>query len=311
MEHMEELDPPLKKIKRADLERIDLSLVWKTCVISRTPPITITGYSKSTEKTFFHVPALKSMLDAGSCKRNCQPDFCFLTHTHDDHVKGLPYICTKEGGVTIYCPEEAVPFLENYVRSQMCLNFCTNLDPSTFQWKLVGVRGGDQFYFGKNNHRVTVVECIHGIPCVGFCFDEKRKRLKEEYKGLTGTQLGVLRKEGKQLQEDWYKPLFVYLGDTHIDVFKKNNMLTTYPIIIVECTFLYDDPEVVARANANGHIHWNDLKNVILENPQVTFVLIHFSLRYSEKNIFEFFDGLLNRKENPLNLDNVVIFAGE
>lgn len=45
-----------------------------------------------------------------------------------------------------------------------------------------GVEGGDQFFFGKNDaYRVSVIDCIHSIPCVGFAVDERRKKLKEEY----------------------------------------------------------------------------------------------------------------------------------
>jgi len=49
----------------------------------------------------------------------------------------------------------------------------------------------------------------------------------------------------------------------------------------------------------------------VLANPQTTFILIHFSLRYKEAEIHQFFDNLVNRAEDPLNLDNVVLFVGE
>jgi hypothetical protein len=35
------------------------------------------------------------------------------------------------------------------------------------------------------------------------------------------------------------------------------------------------------------------------------------SLRYKERMIHQFFDDLATREENPLKLDNVVVFVGE
>jgi ribonuclease Z len=69
-------------------------------------------------------------------------------------------------------------------------------------------------------------------------------------------ELGKLRREGHELNEIYYHPLFVYMGDTHIDVFKKNPFIFNYPTIIVECTFLGDDPELKQRAERDGHIIW-------------------------------------------------------
>jgi hypothetical protein len=40
------------------------------------------------------------------------------------------------------------------------------------------------------------------VTSVGFCFFEKRKRLKEEHKGKSGRELGQLRKDGVELNEE-------------------------------------------------------------------------------------------------------------
>ena len=36
---------------------------------------------------------------------------------------------------------------------------------------------------------------------------------------------------------------------------------------------------------ANSHIHYFELEPIILKNPQITFILIHFSMRYKEIEI--------------------------
>ena len=40
------------------------------------------------------------------------------------------------------------------------------------------------------------------MTSVGYCFFEKRKRLKDEFKGKSGRELGQLRKDGVELNEE-------------------------------------------------------------------------------------------------------------
>jgi len=114
-----------------------------------------------------------------------------------------------------------------------------------------------------------------------------------------------------EVSEPFNNPLFVYLGDTHIDIFKKYPEILNYPTVIVECTFIHQEPGIAERANRDGHIHWDNLSEVVIANKDVTFILIHFSCRYKETEIYEFFSGLMNRPDNPLNLDNVIVFVGD
>ena len=61
----------------------------------------------------------------------------------------------------------------------------------------------------------------------------------------------------------------------HFDYFRQ---LFTFPVIIIECTFLHEDKP--HEAEERGHTSWDDLKPYVIANPQTTFVIIHFSLRY-------------------------------
>lgn len=75
-------------------------------------------------------------------------------------------------------------------------------------------------------------------------------------KHLPGSEIAKLRKSGVEVSEDSFHPLFVFMGDTHITVFKQNPGLFNYPTIVVECTFIKDEAEVRERADRDGHIHW-------------------------------------------------------
>jgi hypothetical protein len=49
---------------------------------------------------------------------------------------------------------------------------------------------------------LQIIDCEHPVKSVGYCFFEKRKRLKDEFKGKTGRELGQLRKDGVELNEE-------------------------------------------------------------------------------------------------------------
>ncbi|WP_406282795.1 MBL fold metallo-hydrolase [Embleya sp. NBC_00896] len=290
---------------------------WKTWRIPGTE-LTLTGYSRAGDKTFFHVPELRCALDAGLCEGR-QPATVFLTHTHHDHAKDLDFLATRPDGTDIYLPADAVPYVESYIRSCAELNHGTAFDPDLMGHRLHGVRGGDVFAFGRAGHQVRVVECVHKVPCVGYAFSERRKALRPEFEELRrtlvaqgrgaafGREMAERRRQGVEVDEEVHRPLFAYLGDTHTDVFERNPWLFAYPVIITECTFLHDAE--LGRADRDGHTVWSRLRPVVEAHPDTLFVLIHFSLRHSDREVLEFFTaghGSVDRTPIP---DNVVLWA--
>lgn len=111
------------------------------------------------------------------------------------------------------------------------------------------------------------------------------------------------------VSEEAYFPWFVYMGDTHISALEKKKEIFDYPVIIIECTFIKSDPEILRRADRDGHIIWDQLKKYVLAFPQITFVLIHWSLRYTEAEIYDFFNEQKLIFPNE-SLDNIVLFLG-
>jgi len=145
-------------------------------------------------------------------------------------------------------------------------------------------------YKVDNKYMVDIIKCDHTVPCVGYCFYESRNRLKSEYKGLSKEEMVQLRKKNVEVSEQFKVPVFAFMGDTTHEVFVQNTHLFEYPVIIVECTFIYDDH--VQEAEKSKHMHWNNLHPFILANPRCTFVLIHFSLRYTDKEVTKFFEQM-------------------
>lgn len=85
------------------------------------------------------------------------------------------------------------------------------------------------------------------------------------------------------------------------------------PIIMIECTYL--EESFSREAERRGHVVWTFLQPIILRHftsnestpqPTTTFILIHFSLRYSDEEITSFFMDstrchLINPSQSPPN----------
>jgi ribonuclease Z len=280
---------------------------WKTWQIPGTR-LTMTGYSRANDKTFFHVPELRCALDAGLAEGR-QPETVFLTHAHADHAADLAYLAARAGGVDIYLPDEMLASAQAFLAASFQLNNAAPYDPALADGlRLRGVAGGDEFTVGRRGaHSVRVVRCQHKVPCVGYCFTSVGKGLLPEYEALRATMapadFGKLvagrRAAGEAVDRDVRTPLFAFLGDTHPRVFDDNPWLFEYPVIVTECTYL-DDAQS-ERADRVGHTVWSRLRPVVRAHPATLFVLTHFSLRHSDAEVLAFFD----REELP----NVVVWA--
>eukprot|EP01105_Mastigella_eilhardi_P024024 TRINITY_DN6174_c0_g1_i1.p1 TRINITY_DN6174_c0_g1~~TRINITY_DN6174_c0_g1_i1.p1 ORF type:complete len:219 (-),score=46.86 TRINITY_DN6174_c0_g1_i1:15-671(-) len=209
-------------------------------------------------------------------------------------------MCRRQGGVQVYAPAASVPFIDAFVKAEMEMGNTMPWEKLLApQYSLKGVRGGDKFRLG-NDYVVEVFDCVHSVPCVGFGISRIRTKLLPEYAGMRGAELGVLRKAGVELQEVVVTPVFAYLGDTHACIFKTYPKLLTFPTIFCECTFLQGNEEL-AKAHQDGHVHWSELCPVVTANKDCTFVLHHFSMRYKEQEITDFF------AKQQEDLSNVVL----
>jgi ribonuclease Z len=269
---------------------------WKTWRLPGTQ-LTLTGYSRANDKTFFHIPELKLALDAGLVEGR-QVDTVLLTHTHLDHSKDLDFLATRSTGVDIYVPEDALPYVRDYLRATTELNQVAAFDSALAAGARVhGVRPGEEFRFGKRgSHTVRVLESEHKVPSVGYCVAENRRALMPEIEELKAT-LGAAefgrfitdeRKRGIAVDRQVQRPLFAYLGDTHASALGRSPWLFDYPVIITECTYL-DDAEL-DRAQRVGHTVWSRLRPFVVAHPENLFVLTHFSLRYSDEEVLAFFE---------------------
>jgi ribonuclease Z len=167
-----------------------------------------------------------------------------------------------------------------------------------------GVRDGDIVELSKpKGISVEVFDCDHTVPCVGYVFRSTSHKLKDDFHDRSGHELKELKESGTEITYPHTVPMFAFLGDTSAATLASEPEWLKHgvSVVITECSFLIEEHR--EQATRTKHTIWSDLEKVIRKWPKTTFVLMHFSLRYSEEEIVGFF------KEMEDCPKNIVIWA--
>ncbi|HBE67705.1 MAG TPA: metal-dependent hydrolase [Planctomycetaceae bacterium] len=259
--------------------------------------LTIEGYSRAAVQSYWRLPELKIGFDLGA-----QPwDFMgtprwAITHTHLDHIAALSvYLARrrmmKMSPPTVYLPEGSIGPVEAMLRS------FSRLDRGRLPCELVGVEP-DQEVDLSRELSMSVHKTTHTVPSVGFVIWEKRKKLKPEYLGLSGSEIRDIRLAGTEVSVETRIPLVGYTGDTSPPGLLRNEAFLRAKVLITEMTFVAAQHRK-EKIHKNGHMHLDDFvsNSEVFENELI--IAGHFSVRYSAQQIER-----MVRKKLPNLLDN-------
>ena len=236
----------------------------------------IIGYSVAGEETVVAVPQLDVCFDVGKAPDQIIPiNNVLLTHGHMDHAAGLAYYLSQRNfcGIsagTILAPDNLLPPMRQIIDAW------SKLDGNKIPAKLVGVKPGDEYKI-KPNLIARIFPTKHSKGSVGFTVIEKRKKLKSEYKGLTGPQIVELKKQGIEIDYPLEFPIVTYLGDTQYVDFSQLKYIAESNILIAECTF-YED-EHTTRAKAGKHMHVDELATLLNNLNNEHIIITHTTQR--------------------------------
>lgn len=277
--------------------------------------LSIEGYSRASDKTFFFIPQLKICLDA-SLAEGRRGDYVFISHSHSDHIADIEYLSSTEG-VQIYAPKVLENILEDYITTRRQLNHSGTYSKELRDqvYTITGLESEVNISLQKKRqlYNIKTLACDHSVPCLGYAFSMQKSRLTPEFEELKnslapadfGKMMASKKKEGVNPTETYLQPLFVYMGDTHASIFGQYNWLWDYPFIITECTYIYS--EDLDKANKRRHSHWEQLRPFVLAQPQTTFIFMHFSLRYADTEIIAFFE----QEQEKYGFDNVLLWLSD
>ena len=276
-----------------------------------TTQYTIKGFSIAALRTNFVINELKIMLDAG-ISYNVTPDYIFVSHVHSDHIANMPFhLMTTQNDqrkIQVFVPAKSCTKLWYYVKSLNSLSCDVDIDyssPNLLTSKYYDIIPVDpntesvlNLTIKNKNFKVEIIPCDHSVQCIGYGFIEQKVKLADEYVGLSGAELGKLRKQGINFNKIVEAPFFCFLGDTSKEVLS-DNRLEKYTTVMIECTFI--EEEDLGQADETKHMHWIYLEPYVRTHPDITFILYHFSQRYKKEFINEFFNGL--------QMQNVIVWA--
>ncbi len=167
--------------------------------------LTIEGYSRAAVQTYWRIPEMKLGFDLGA-----QPwEFMgtstwFVSHTHLDHVAAIPvYVARrrmmKMDPPTIYLPESAVDQVKRV------LHAFSRLDRGRLPCELVGLGPGQEVELSRELV-VTTCATTHTLPSLGYIVWQRRQKLKEEFRHLSGEQIRDLRIGGQEVTQERRHP---------------------------------------------------------------------------------------------------------
>jgi ribonuclease Z len=242
----------------------------------------IIGYSVAGEETVVAVPQLDVCFDVGKAPDQIIPiNHILLTHGHMDHAAGIAYYLSQRNfcGIstgTILAPKNLLPPMKEII------NAWSRLDGNKIPANIVGVKPGDEYRI-KPNLFARVFPTKHSRGSVGYTVIEKRKKLKTEYKGLTGPQIVELKKQGVEIDYPLEIPIVTYLGDTQYVDFSQLKYIAESKILIAECTFY--EGEHSDRAEAGRHMHIDEFATLLDKMNNEHIIITHITQRTPMREI--------------------------
>jgi len=260
------------------------------------------GHSRSAERSGFIIKELGIMLDAGIVTFK-QPHLILITHGHLDHVFALPMIIINNPDhIDVFVPQKIKSLTINFVKATMGLSRNKENYKGPNCYSIMGLNPDEErvININKRNFVITAIKCTHTIPTHGYIIHELRNKLLPELVGCDKSEIIKRKKQGKDITYKQKYPILAYICDTH--TFNVDDRFKECTTIMIECTFLYEHD--VQEAKTKKHMHWKYIEPMVNKFPNKTFILFHFSLKYPDNYINEFFK---NAKNNGDILHNNVV----
>jgi hypothetical protein len=169
---------------------------------------------------------------------------------------------------------------------------------------------------GKTTMVVSTLQLHHTVTTVGYVLSERGNKVRPDLIGAdkrtTGENVKVAKQRGEEVTITVDTPVCAFVCDTSLRAVTEEGehsaQILACPVVIIECTYL--EEEYAAEGDRRGHIVWTGgLRDVVLSTYHAyksrsgggrggnagpsagapVFILMHFSLRYSDDEIREFF----------------------
>ncbi|MBI1348492.1 metal-dependent hydrolase [bacterium] len=245
--------------------------------------LTIEGYSRAAVQSYWRVPEWKLGFDLGGSPWDFMgtPTIC-VTHAHLDHLAALPVYVARRRMMkmeppTIYLPAEIVESVDRMLKAWQ------RLDRGRMVCQLIGVEHGQEIELSREQV-MTVFSTTHTVPSVGYVIWQRKRKLKHEYRELTGDQIRDIRMSGVEVTAEIRTPMLCYTGDTSPAGIDGYPPVFESQILITELTFFRPEHRR-DKIHKFGHMHLDDFLERADKFQNELIIAMHFSTRYQTNQI--------------------------
>jgi len=240
--------------------------------------VTLRGVACGGVRTCLMVPELGVMFDvAPRVAGQMRYDTILVSHGHQDHLGGLPYLISqrhmmKGGSPAVHVPIEVeAPLRRIFEAWREIEDFALEVD-------LHGHQPGDTVPL-----RGAVARCVrsvHRVPSLAWIVERHTRRLLPEMQGRPGPELAERRRRGEDITELHVAPLLCVTGDTQIELFDREPLVRQCAVLVHEVTG-WDDHRGPDEVRRWGHTHVDELIERAERFEGQALVLVHRSPRHT------------------------------
>lgn len=241
--------------------------------------LTLRGVTRGGILTCLMVPEFDVMFDVGGPVRG-QLRFTniLVSHGHQDHLGGLPYLVSQRQLAGLPPAAVHVPVeIEDPLRRIFAA--WSEIEGFALISGVVGHVPEDEVELARG----TVARCVrsvHRVPSLTWMIERTTARLLPQYAELPPAELAELRRRGTPLTEPRTQIALAVTGDTTIDLFDRDPRLHGARVLVHEVTS-FDDRRNVAETRAWGHTHVDELIAVSERFTGEALVVVHRSPRHT------------------------------
>ena len=253
-----------------------------------TTNLTITGYSTALFSTWYFVREYGILFDCGDgattalMQKSRRIKHVFVSHADRDHLAGLLQFNQLNGRdeLTIYYPKDCGSF-------PALAEFTSRFDPHTTGTRWVPL-DRDQEVRIRQDVIVRAVENSHvktandQVKSLSYFVDSVARKLKPEFVGLPGSEIGALRKErgNDAITHEVRTTPLAFSADTPIELDGRYNTVQT---LIHEATFLTEAEIEPDNPKRNKHSSLDQVMRMVAGSNIQRLILGHFSSRYDNE----------------------------
>jgi ribonuclease Z len=261
-------------------------------------PLTVAGGSRAGEGTLILLPQLRLAFDPGRAHRGLPPmSTVVVSHGHVDHLGALGYWASQRllnsmGPATLVVPQAIADAVDRLLRVHAELE-----GGRPYPVEVVAVADGHRHRL-RRDLELCFFATDHWVPTLGTRLEWSKSRLRDELSGLDGTEIARRRRAGETVSEEQRIALVSYCADSGPGLLEHDPSALSSEIVLLECSFFRAADR--DRAERYGHLHLDDLMEVVGDLSCRHLILLHASRRHRLREV----EQILDERVRPC-------FAGE